>query len=285
MSQPKRDILFLVLGCLILGIPLYWYESTHLIFFAVDWHLVFYPATKLVLQGLNPYVIGQFHNPVWALLPLIPFALLGEDMGRLALFFFGLFTFAFIGYRLKARPFALVAFLLSPLVFYYLFLGNIDSLVLWGLLMPAPIGLFLVVIKPQIGIAIAVYWGYVAWRAGGWRKVILTFLPVATALALSFLVFGNWAADQTDHLVSAKWNTSMFPWSLPVGVLLIFVALRSGKIQTSMAASPFLSPYVGLGSWAFSLMGLLNNNLMMFAAVFGLWLLYILAPHFLTLPY
>jgi len=242
---------------------------------ATDWSSTFYPATHNLLHGENPYMVVKFHNPVWALFPLIPFTLMGEYIGGIALFIFNLFTFTFAALRLKARPVAMVAFLLSPLVIFDLCIGNIDSLALVGFLFPAPIGLFFAALKPQIGIAMAIFWAYQAWRMGGLWKVALTFFPTISALALTFLLYGNWIVDKSDHLLGAAWNTSFFPWSIPVGLVLLYLAIHREKLLPSIAASPFLSPYVGFQSWSIALAGLLEYDLPMVAVVFGMWLIYI----------
>ncbi|HEX8992800.1 MAG TPA: hypothetical protein VF784_14065 [Anaerolineales bacterium] len=274
MSEKHRDLFLLALACLIIGIPMYWFQSTHLIHFNVDWNIAFYPATRLLLQGQNPYSVGRLHIPIWGLIPLIPFAVLGHDLGGLLLFFFNLFTYAYVGYRFKGKPVALISLLLSPLVFYNLFLGNIDSLVLWGLLLPPPIGLFLIAIKPQIGIGVAVYLAYALWREGGWRKLLPAFAPVTVALVISFLVLGNWVANTSEDVMTSYWNFSFFPWSVPIGLFLLIVAIVRRKIAVSLSASPFFAPYISVGSWFVAFMGLLENNLAMVGAVFGLWLLY-----------
>ncbi len=274
MTEKHRDIALLASACLLIGIPMYWFQSTHLVHFDVDWNIAFYPATRLLLQGHNPYSVGTLHIPIWGLIPLIPFVVLGHDLGGLLLFFFNLFTYAYVGYRFKGKPVALLALLLSPLVFYNLFLGNIDSLVLWGLLLPPPIGLFLIAIKPQIGIGVAVYLARAAWLEGGWRKLLLSFAPVTAALVISFLVLGNWVAGTSEDVLTAYWNFSFFPWGLPIGLLLLVLAISRRKIAVSLSASPFLAPYISVGSWFVAFMGLLEDNLAMVGVVCGLWLLY-----------
>jgi hypothetical protein len=266
-----------VLYTLIIGIPLYLFQSTRLQNFGVDWNIAFYPATILLLHGQNPYQIAQFHNPVWALVPMIPFALLGLNLGRCALFYFNLFSVIYIALRLRARSVAFVAFVLSPFLYYYLFLGNIDTLVLWGMFMPPMIGLFFATIKPQVGIGIMAYWAYTMWRQKGILKALLVYLPITMAFVGSFLLFGNWTVDKSDHLLyGAYWNVSFFPWSVPIGVLLTAIAIRNSMPKIAVAASPFMTPYLSLGTWSFALMALLEHNLLMTAVVGGTWLLYIL---------
>jgi hypothetical protein len=53
-------------------------------------------------------------------------------------------------------------------------------------------------------------------------------------------------------------------------------AIKARQAELSMAASPFLSPYVLLHSWAGAVVSLAGSTLEMGAAVVGLWILVIL---------
>ena len=117
-------------------------------------------------------------NPVWILLPLIPLGMLPQRLGLIFFFVLILVIYIFIGLKLHAQPISLTAFMLSPGIFLSLQQLNIDAIVLLGFLLPAPLGLFFVLAKPQIGIGMAVYWLVEAWRTGGLRKVLITFAPV-----------------------------------------------------------------------------------------------------------
>jgi hypothetical protein len=144
------------------------------------------------------------------------------------------------------------------------------------------VGLFLLSIKPQVGIGIILYKAYVVWRERGLRPLVLAFLPITAALGASFLLFGNWWIDKSDHLVgSAYWNVSLFPWSLPVGIFLVFHAIRRRKQILSISASALISPYLSWGTWQIALFGLLDNNLAMFGFVAALWMLF-LVQHLLS---
>lgn len=271
-TEIKRDLVIILLLTLLVGSPVYWFES-RASNFATDWHEAFYPATALMLHGINPYGIAKFHSPPWTLIPLIPFVLLGEHYGALLLFYFNLFTFAAVGYLLKARLPALVMFVLSPFVLYYfLYRGNTDALVMWGFLLPPQIGLFLVMTKPQIGIAVAVYWAWKAWKSGGLLGLARQFAPVFVLSAVCFLVFGNWLTSGED-VITASWNASFFPWSIPIGLSLLAWSLRRKDMLPAMAASPFLSPYLQLGSWSIALIALLRSNIVMLVFFVAAWTL------------
>lgn len=240
--------------------------------FGGDWFDTYYPAVMLLLGGHNPYQITTLQNPPWTLIPLIPFALLGPQLGLRAYAVFILFTYGFVGYKLQARPLALVAFLLSPPILYSLQVANVDAVAFWGFILPPPIGLFFVLAKPQVGIGLAVFWAYTLWKDGGIRRVAYAFLPVTIALAAAFLVFGNWLAGRTPPLLEADWNASLFPWSLPAGFMLLYLGLKYVKKRAAIAASPFLSPYLGFETYGSVLVGLLGNPLIMIAVVVLMWL-------------
>ena|ERR1700690_1980883 len=226
----------------------------------------------MALSGQNPYLIYRFNNPPWALLPLLPFALFPESTGAILYFIFSFFLYAYCAYKLKAEPLAFVAFMLSSPVLYGLYRLNIDALVLFGFILPAPIGLFFVVLKPQMGGAMAIFWLVKAWKTGGLKSVIITFGPVTIAFGLSFVLFGNWITDgPSENLLGAVWNTSLWPWAIPIGLALLFVSLRDMRPGFAIAASPFLSPYLAYYSWVGVLAGFLEYEYILVVAVAGMW--------------
>ncbi len=240
----------------------------------IDWRRTFYPAVRLLLDGQNPYAVPTLHNPFWVLFPLIPFALFGERIGSIAYLIFSIFTYAFVAYKLKARLLAWTAFLVSLPVLYAMGMQNIDTFVLWGYILPPPIGLFLVLMKPQMGIGIAIYWAVVAWRQGGLKKVIVTFAPVSLALVLSYLLSGNWLGGGRESVLSSSWNASLWPWSIPLGIGLVYLATRYTNDKAAIASSPMLSPYLAAHSWSVAFIGLLQSDLFMAMASAGLWIFY-----------
>ena len=189
-----------------------------------------------------------------------------------AYFAFSLVAYLFTGYRLRARPIALGAFLLSAPVLHSLQLGNVDILVMLGFALPAPVGIFFVLVKPQMGIGMAIFWLVEAWKRGGIRRVVQTFLPVTAVLGASFALFGNWLERGSDSFVSSGWNSSLWPYSIPLGLALLYLALKYVRPRLAIPASPFLSPYVAFNSWQVALAGLLGNDWGMVLAVGGIWI-------------
>lgn len=265
---------------------------------AVDWHTVFRPAALEALAGRSPYTIAGYYYPPWALLPLIPFALFPEDVGRIFLVVLALGVFAYIAKKLGASKIGVVALLVSPLVLHEVLNGNIDWLAALAVVFPPWIGLFFAVIKPQIGIGLIIFWLFFAWKEGGIKRVIITFSPVTVAYGLSLLFFGLWplAASKVLNLwwsahfgpVSIPvggehmWelqdfvNSSFWPVSIPLGLALLVTAIRKNDLRYAMGASPVLSPYVLFHSWVIVLLAIVSSTPETVATVIGLWILIVI---------
>lgn len=262
----------------LLGISLavlFWLEYRYLLP-GLDWIKTFRPATLELLSGRTPYAVRTFFMPPWALLPFVPFVWLPERLGGVILTNLGILAYVYLLYKLKARPAAALAFLLSPAAIVGLHSGNIDWLVMLGFVLPPPIGLLLVMIKPQVGIAVAVYWLFIGWKEGKIKKVFQSFTPVVIAYLLSFAAYGFWL-QKVDTLVEGSslrsyMDINLWPVSIPLGLVLLVIALRQRNQFFAFMASPFLSPYVGANSYAVVILGLARYPLEAVAASAGLWI-------------
>jgi hypothetical protein len=238
----------------------------------VDWYSTYRPAALEILALRSPYNITTFYNPPWILLPFLPFAYLPAKLGYSLIFSTGILGYAFICYRLGVKPAALFVLLFSYPILFGLSYGQIDWLVIMGVVLPPQIGLFFVVSKPQIGLVIVIFWLVEMWRKGGLALTVRTFIPVITAFLLSFIIFGVWYIN-IRNFGAWEWNTSLWPHSLPIGIVILISTIRSRKINNAMIASPFLSPYVAPHGWGIALIGLANKPFELTAAVIGLWIL------------
>jgi hypothetical protein len=240
----------------------------------IDWHYVFRPASLRTLSGKSPYDVPSFFSAPWGLLPLLPFAVLPENVGRAAAFVLGIAVFAFTAYRMGAKPVGMIAFLVSPPVLHCLLNSNIDWLPLLGFVLPPRIGLFLLAVKPQVGFGVALFWLVEEWRKGGLRQVFHTFWPISAALLVSFGVFGFWPVKfRTAYDISEHFNASLWPLTIPVGLALLVAAIRRRNARPAMAAAPCLSPYVLLHAWSGVLISFVSESAELVAAVVGLWII------------
>ena len=237
-----------------------------------DWINWFRPATLAMLSGESPYNIEGFFNPPWLLIPLIPLAFLPERVGVVVISIAYITSYIFVSRKLGAKALTIAVLLASPSFFYGLTFANVDWIVALGFLMPPQIGLFFVLVKPQIGLGISIYWLIESWRNGGMKHVVKTFFPVTIVLIISFILYGLWP------LRSQQWasNSSLWPVSIPIGLVLLTTAIRNRSRGLSIVASPFLAPYVGVQSWAIATMGLLPHQLETIVAVIGLWVVHLI---------
>lgn len=237
----------------------------------VDWHTAFRPAALAMLSGKSPFTVPGYFNAPWALLPIIPLAVLPEAVGRGAMAVLGLVCFAFIGIRLGARPLTLGLFLISPPVLHTTLNGNIDWLALLGVVMPPNIGLLFLACKPQVGIGVILFQLVESGRMGGIRRIAADFWPLVGLTLLSLLAYGLWPLRFTQEL-DLWWNASLWPGSIPFGLAFLAVALSRRRVRPALVASPLLSPYVLLHSWVGALAATLDSLPVAAASVLGLWL-------------
>jgi len=240
---------------------------------AVDWHGAFRPATVEIFHGRSPYTVDGFYHAPWGLIPLIPLALFPESVGRVILIFLTLASYAFIAHRLGAKPLGIFFLLISPPVLHLLLNGNLDWMAAIGFVLPPPIGLFFISVKPQMGIVVAPFWLIEAWRKGGWAQLIKTVAPFLIVLLISFALFGLWPIASIQQTADIQWNSSLWPVSIPIGLTLFVTSIRKRKIEYAMAASPCLSPYVLFHSWIGVLLAIVASLPETIVAVIGLWIL------------
>jgi len=235
-----------------------------------DWTTIYRPVALNFLHGGSPYCGTAYYNAPWLLLPLLPFALLPYPLGRFLFFLVSLAGFAYIARRLTSNPLSIVLFLSSVPVFFCLHQGNIDWIPMLAFVTPAPFALIFAAIKPQIGAGIALYWLFDSWRQGGPRLVIRNFLPVSLLLIASFVFYGLWPLSFSSEAV-ASWNVSLFPYLIPIGILLVFLAIRRRQQQPAMAAGICFAPYFSMLSVSSMLTALLEQPTLMIIAWALLW--------------
>ncbi len=245
---------------------------------ALDWIENYGPAALAVWHGTSPYTVDHFFAAPWAVIPLIPFAMMPYSIGRWCLFIIGVCTFAYVAYRLGAKPLTLAFFILSYPVLSDLANGNIEWLAMLGFVLPPQIGLIFVLIKPQVGIGITIYWLIEAYRQGGIQQVIKTFLPLTIVTLLSFASYGFWPMHFLDTLAMARniqanhaidYNASLWPFGLIIGLALVVISVIKKQKNLSIMAGPFLSPYALIATYGTSLLAWLDKPLFFFVA----WLL------------
>jgi hypothetical protein len=242
---------------------------------ASDWTGVYQPAAINLITGKSPYAIQYYVAPPWVLIPLIPLAILPGQIGRIVIFWLSIAAFAFLARKNGANLLTVVALLVSYPVVYGLIYAQIDWLAMLGILLPPWLGIILLMAKPQIGIGVALFLGYEAWAEGGIRKLVSVFLPLVCITIVCYIAFGSDLFTKSSLVFTAT-NTSLWPRSLPIGLVILVAAIRRRKKFFSLTASPFLSPYLSVHSWASAIVGLSDDPLFPILISVSTWIVWAL---------
>lgn len=175
-----------------------------------DWYGTYYPTIRNVLAGKSPYDVAGFHNPPWMLLLMLPFGLFPLEEGRALFFIASVLVFVFILWKTESGLLATIAIFLSPTLLGGLLASNPDIFVLSGVLISPVWGLFVLLIKPQLGLGLVFYYAYVFWKKGSLKDILRVFAPITLGYLLSFLIFPV-LVDKLLHKASIDpWNRSLF---------------------------------------------------------------------------
>jgi hypothetical protein len=227
--------------------------------------LIFWEAAKALLGGASPYTVTGFYNPAWSLIPFIPLTLFSFDVARVLYALLAGACFVIALARFKIRPLYIVIIALcSSLLWLNILFLNLDCLVLLGMTLPPPIGIWLVMLKPQMAIGVVTFW-FLRRETRRWY----IFAPVGVMLVVNYAVFGL----PKFSLGGAQAN--LFPLLIPVGLWLIVKAIQQSRINYAAPASAFLSAYYSLTSWI-ALAPLAMSRRWLLVVVIGSWLITIL---------
>jgi hypothetical protein len=239
----------------------------------VDWQ-IFRSATLHLLESGNPYLEPQFYNPPWILIPLIPLVFLPFKIGFALLMVLNVATYSYLLIKFGANIITALVLLLSPFVMVALTSGQIDFIAVIGVLLPPQIGLIFVLSKPQTCGLISIIWLIQAWKKGRWREIITVFLPVSILFLISFIIFGFYPLNYknlTGNNVS--WNSSFWPFSIPLGLWLLYKSIKKNKLNYAFPATPLLSPYFAYHSLPIAFIGLLPHQSIVIISIVITWLL------------
>ena len=142
-------------------------------------------------------------------------------------------AFSLATFKRAVHPISAVAAFLSLPLLWTVFLGQLEGLVLLGLL-GLPWLVPLVMIKPQIAV----------FALGVRRSSIIGFIIV---LIISFIVWGNWPADMlavNSFFGEGRFeqNIALGLWGLPFFLLTVWFS--RGDMDMLMASGAFISPYM-----------------------------------------
>lgn len=206
------------------------------------------------IHANDPYAVPGFYNPFWIFAPVMLAELFGVYKTAVWVVL-NLCCFIYVCIRLKLPLWMVVPYLALSGAFMSVYLGNVEGIVALGLVLPAPVGIVLLMIKPQIGMAVTAYYVLSALVYSGWKKAARMLVPVLVLFALSVALYGDWFAKPAE-LIGLRYNTaSLFPLAIPVGIALIVAGVSRRNIGYALMAIPFTSPYMIMHTWAFPFLG------------------------------
>lgn len=261
MTSLKRPLtrkrIILIIGLLLLlGVAVYFAAFLP----SADWYTTFDPAARGIFSGHSPYEQPVFLNPPWAILLLLPFMAFDPVTAHGLFFVVSALALIFMAWKLHAPPLAMAALMLSPTAVGALLVGNLDALVYLGMLLQPVYGLFLLMIKPQVGGAVFVYYLITTWQQSRFAGVVRTFSPITIAYVIAGLIFPVFI-DRIIHKPSTDaWNRSLFPYAIPLGLFFLWLAFRKKNAYFALAATAFITPYLTFYSYLAVQIALLHED-------------------------
>jgi hypothetical protein len=264
----KKNILPIIaivvfLACLILAVrhAIHFESPIVASVIGADWRLYFQPATMEVLHGRTPYAIEGFYNPPWVTIPLLPLATLPLDWSIPIMMTLNLAAWTYTAMRLGMKSFIILPFIIFSGAMINSTIGNLDGLLSLGLFLPPPLAVLVVMIKPQIGAPIVLFWSMRILLDRGTLKLKFINMakllaPFALLMVLSFVLYGTWFIQGADA-VGKSWNTSPWPRLIPLGVSLLVLSIYTKDLRWALAAIPYVTPYLSPDTWAFSTLAIL----------------------------
>lgn len=195
----------------------------------LDWYNYYYPAIRSLD---DPFVVSGYFNPPWLVWLLSPLGLLtAADSHVLWIVLILLLTVRCV-YELGGGWFAVILTIISPGFFLTIMNGQIDVLVLLGLLTGSWL---LILVKPQVaslGIVYDVMKGKIDWTA----ILIGTISLVVAALFMT--------RPSATHLLTTVTNITPWPLGIPLGIGLFVLSLIRRDKWLSVVATFFVVPYL-----------------------------------------
>lgn len=214
-----------------------------------DWR-VFYSAGHRILSGEplygEPMYVGYYYfNAPWLAILMAPVSLLPYRLGLGVLSTSTLALTVLVVRRWESGLIKPVIALLSPPIFYILIHGQVDAIVLAGILLPSTCWGLVALAKPQVASGLLLPHG----ELPSYLKMIGVTVAV---LLFSFLFFGIWPLEilRQPAPIDEGHNIwlGLWPWQVPVGLGIAFYGMNRKDERFLIAASPFFSPYAAISS-------------------------------------
>jgi len=207
---------------------------------SIDWSHTY---AKIPANISNIFAIRGFTNPPWIIL-FLPHAFLPLKIGNAINAALNVLMIFFVVQKVEGRKLGLVLAFTNPFFIDLLRTNNIDWIAMLAFLSPPIWGLPLLAVKPQAFGGIALLWAK--------RNIhkLWFFAPFLIVLIASFFVWPGWIFKLRGEVFDQAYNFAPWPLLIPIGIFLIWYALRNDDEIAAIAATPFLMPYIAPYSFA-----------------------------------
>jgi len=224
-----------------------------------DWYGTFDAAGRGIFEGRSPYAQPLFVNPPWTVLLLLPFVAFPPVVARGLVLVTSVAALIYVSWRLGAPRAAVIAVLLSPTAIGLLLAASLDAFVVLGVLLPPVWGLLLLLVKPQVGAGVALYYAAQSWRNSKIAGLVRTLAPIVAAYIIGGFLYPEWI-ERLIHKPENEWNRSLFPYGIPIGLFLLWLGIRRHNVFFALASTPFFAPYLTFYTYLVAQIGLLHGD-------------------------
>lgn len=257
MKSNVLAIALIVAACVVITLAFHTIETGEYTIlqevFGQDYRYFFLPA----LYADNLYDLQGFYNPFW----ILPVVALTTWFGVYKVSVWVTLNIAcqvYACWKLKMPAWSILPFLFFGGAMESAISGNMEGIVALGLVLPPPVGMIFLALKPQIGAAVCLYWFASAWVYDGWKRAVAILAPVLICFIVSVAVYGLWFLKMTEAAgLAHNVLSGFFPYAIPAGLWFIYVAVRRRQIGWALIAIPCLAAYMNSYTWAFPIMGML----------------------------
>ncbi len=205
-----------------------------------DWD-VYRQASLDLLRGLNPMQTPFNFLPPWMSLLIAPAAILPRWIGYAVGGVIMIMVAVAAVRKLKGDLWAVLLLCTTPFLLHNILWGNLEWVPLLGMLLPSMWGLIWISAKPQSGLGPVLYYLIQVVR----RKLpIKTLIPFVVVGLLGLILYGYpFSIGEPPAAVVATASYDVFPWGVPVGMVLVVWAIKREDVWLAYAASPLFVPY------------------------------------------
>jgi hypothetical protein len=215
---------------------------------ADDW-IIFYETGQRIWAGAPLYGTPAYFNyytyAPWLAVVISPLSLMPIRWGWAALCCVSLCITLILARRWQTGLVKSTLVLISPPMAYIILHGQVDALLLAGLLLPREWWLLVGLTKPQVTLGLIF---------GVGRQRIFRAAALAGLIFLISIVWlGNWPLQLLRQPAAFMYAThnlwlGLWPFQVPAGAALILLGIKRRDERLLVAASPFLAPYAAMSS-------------------------------------